>query len=99
MPDLQDDDFQPIRALNDVLFCERRCALHRTEQLWVENASTVEGTHAHRKVHADPGGEETDGTVRVARRVWLRSNRLRLVGIADLVEFRPKSFPGTQSPG
>jgi len=27
------DDYQPI-ALNDLLFCERRCALHRIEGVW-----------------------------------------------------------------
>jgi len=26
-----DDDFQPLRALNDLLFSPRRCALHRVE--------------------------------------------------------------------
>ena len=31
-----EDDFLPIRALNDLLFCERRCALHRLEQVWVD---------------------------------------------------------------
>ena len=44
---LTDEDYQPIRALNDFLFCERRCAMHRVEQVWVDNVHTVEGTHAH----------------------------------------------------
>ena len=28
-----DADFHPISGLNDLLFCERRCALHRIEQV------------------------------------------------------------------
>ena len=86
-----DDDLQPIRRLNDLLFCARRCALHRIEQLWVENQYTLEGTHAHDKVHADR--EETGATGRILRGLWLRSDRLRLIGVADLVEFRPEPYP------
>jgi CRISPR-associated exonuclease Cas4 len=88
-----DEEFQPIRALNDLLFCPRRCALHRTEQLWVENAHTVEGSHGHRIVHADPAREQAESPWRSVRGLWLRSNRLRLVGKADLVEFQPGPYP------
>jgi CRISPR-associated exonuclease Cas4 len=81
-----EDDFLPIRALNDLLFCPRRCALHRVEQVWVENAHTLEGTHRHRRAHADAEEDDGDGVRRV-RGLWLRSSRLRLVGKADVVEF------------
>ncbi|HVA51258.1 MAG TPA: CRISPR-associated protein Cas4 [Pirellulales bacterium] len=85
---MDQDDYQPILALNDLLFCERRCAMHRVEQVWVENRFTLEGTTAHKKVHAGPSEEELGGRGRVIRGLWVRSERLRLVGIADLVEFR-----------
>jgi len=88
MPEL-DDDFEPIRALNDLLFCERRCALHRLEQIWEENRYTLEGTAAHGKVHGDPTREELGAAGRIVRGLRLRSARLKLVGVADLVEFRP----------
>jgi CRISPR-associated exonuclease Cas4 len=88
-----DDDYCMIASLNDLLFCPRRCALHRIEQLWVENAHTVQGTQAHRKVHDPDATPEADGPYRVARHLWLRSDRLRLVGVADLVEFRPEPYP------
>ncbi len=88
-----DAEFQPIRALNDLLFCPRRCALHRTEHLWVENAFTVEGSQAHHQVHASPTHEEEPASGRVVRGLWLRSTRLRLVGVADLVEFHPEPYP------
>ena len=35
MRPMTDDYYLPISALNDLLFCERRCALHRIEQVWV----------------------------------------------------------------
>ena len=92
-----DDDLQPISALNDLLFCERRCALHRLEQIWVENRYTLEGTAAHGKVHGDPSREELGAAGRIVRGLRLRSARLKLVGVADLVEFRP-SVAGTGAP-
>jgi CRISPR-associated exonuclease Cas4 len=89
-----DDDFQLISSLNHLLFCERRCALLRLEQVWVENRYTLEGTAGHRKVHADPTSEELGAAGKVARGMWLRSTRLRLVGIADVVEFRESGDTG-----
>jgi CRISPR-associated exonuclease Cas4 len=88
-----DDDFKPIRALNDLLFCPRRCYLHRNEGLWVDNHHTVEGTHVHRVVHAGQGRPQEEESQRVVRGLWVRSRRLRLVGVADLVEFRPAPYP------
>lgn len=43
-----------ISSLNDFLYCNRRCALHRLDALWVDNAWTVSGTLAHE--HADDPG-------------------------------------------
>ena len=74
------------------MFCERRCVLHQREKVWVENRYTLEGTAAHAKVHAEPSDEELGGgALRRSRNVWLRSDRLKLVGVADLVEFRVPS--------
>jgi CRISPR-associated exonuclease Cas4 len=80
------DDFLPLSALNDLLFCPRRCALHRIEGLWTDNVHTVLGTQVHKAVHDE--GEEVAAGGRVVRGMWLRSERLRLVGVADAVEFR-----------
>lgn len=88
-----EDDFLPLSAINDLLFCERRCALHRIEGVWTENVHTTEGTLSHRRVHDERDGEASRGGVRAARGLRLRSERLGLVGVADLVEFRPIPFP------
>src|SRR5437870_4062673 len=87
------DDDLPLSALNDLLFCPRRCALHRIEGLWTDNVHTVEGTFAHKKVHAERSSEHDESPYRVVRGLWLRSERLRLIGVADLVEFRPVPYP------
>jgi CRISPR-associated exonuclease Cas4 len=91
--DVPDDDLQPIRALNDLLFCERRCALHRLEQVWIDNVFTLQGTTGHAHAHRQPSKRELTAGGREARGLWLRSVRLRLVGRADVVEFRPEPFP------
>lgn len=90
-----DADFQPIAALNDLSFCARRCALHRIEQVWEDNAATLEGTLRHKR--ADAGKLEHTADGRVARAVQLRCARLRLVGKADVVEFH-RQDDGTEVP-
>ena len=72
-------------CIRDRIFCERQCALIHVEQLWAENVFTVEGRQLHDKAH--DGASETIGDVRIARGLWLKSNRLGLTGQADVVEF------------
>jgi CRISPR-associated exonuclease Cas4 len=77
-----------ISSLNDFLYCNRRCALHRLDALWVDNAWTVSGTLAHE--HADdPGYRQTAEGARIERALPLFSVALGLVGKADIVEFWP----------
>ena len=87
MPELhpQEDDYPPLSALNDLLYCERRCALHRIEEVWVENAHTLSGTLSHKR--ADKPVEWKCESGREVHGMWLKSDRLRLVGKADVVEF------------
>jgi len=83
-----EDDYQTIHSLNDLLYCERRCALHRIEGVWTDNAATLEGTFAHKRADKPVTWESAAG-VREVHGMWLRSDRLRLVGKADVVEFHP----------
>lgn len=80
-----EDSLLPISALQHLLFCERQCALIHVERLWAENRLTVEGRQIHEKAHEARG--ETRGALRIARGLQLRSLRLGLVGVADIVEF------------
>jgi CRISPR-associated exonuclease Cas4 len=57
--------------------------------VWVENVFTLEGTAAHARAHRQPTAEELGAVGRVVRGMWLKSERLGLVGVADVVEFRP----------
>jgi CRISPR-associated exonuclease Cas4 len=81
-----EDDLIMISALQHYAFCPRQCALIHIEQVWTESGLTAEGRIMHEKVHEE--GNESRGSVRIARGVPLRSLRLGLVGVADVVEFR-----------
>ncbi|MEI6808464.1 MAG: CRISPR-associated protein Cas4 [bacterium] len=80
-----EDDLLPISALQHLLFCERQCALIHIEQAWEENRFTVEGHILHEHVHERE--DESRGDVRISRGLRLRSLRLGLTGVADVVEF------------
>ena len=45
-----EEDLLPLSVLADLIFCERRAALHQIEGIWEDNLFTVEGTHLHKKV-------------------------------------------------
>jgi len=79
------EEYPPLSALNDLLFCERRCFLHRVEGVWVENAHTLTGSRDHKRVHTATESETASG--RVARGLRLISNTLKIQGVADIVEF------------
>ncbi len=80
-----EDDLVMLSALQHYIFCPRQCALIHIEQTWEENRLTAEGRIMHERVHEE--GNETRGSVKIARGVPLRSLRLGLVGKADVVEF------------
>jgi CRISPR-associated exonuclease Cas4 len=85
MPSWSDADLVMISALEHWSYCPRQCALIHVEQVWDENLYTLRGRHAHEKVDL-PEAELRQG-VRVERAVPLWSDRLGLVGKADVVEF------------
>lgn len=75
----------PISALQHWSYCPRQCALIHVEQVFAENVFTMRGRAVHALV--DEPGAERQGTIRVERGMPLWSERLGLVGKADLVEF------------
>lgn len=80
------DDFVPISALQHVVYCERQAALIHVERLWADNRLTALGHVVHERT--DVRGRDQRRGVRVERTVALRSERLRLRGVADAVEWR-----------
>lgn len=83
-----ESELLPISALQHLLYCRRQCALIHVERLWAENLYTAEGRIMHERV--DSGRRESRGDVRLEFAVSLRSLRIGLVGVADVVEFHRK---------
>lgn len=79
------DDFAMISALQHFLFCKRQCALIHLEGVWAENWLTATGRVMHERV--DTRASETRRDIRQASALRLFSRRLRIAGIADMVEF------------
>ena len=81
-----DDQLIAISGLQHLAFCERQCVLIHMERMWTENVLTAQGRLMHERVHSDES--ETRGDRRLVRSLPLRSYRLGLVGVADVVEFQ-----------
>ncbi len=80
-----EDNLLPISAVAHYVHCPRRFALLHLEQIWADNIFTAEGTVMHEK--ADSGENESRGDTKIIRTLRLRSLRLGITGIADVVEF------------
>ncbi len=80
-----DDDLVMISALEHWSYCPRQCALIHLEQTFDENLYTLKGRMMHE--HADEPRADVHDGVRIERALPLWSNRLGLVGKADVVEF------------
>lgn len=78
------DDDIPISALSHFVYCPRRAALVHVLGLWAENVHTASGKIVHERI--DAGEAETRPGLRILRSVRVRSERLRLRGIIDVVE-------------
>ncbi len=85
-PAWADADLVMISALQHYSYCPRQCGLIHLDQAWDENLFTLRGRRVHEQVDV-PGGETAYG-VRIERGLPLWSDRLGLIGKADVVEFR-----------
>ncbi|MBX7129794.1 MAG: CRISPR-associated protein Cas4 [Flavobacteriales bacterium] len=77
----------PISALQHWMYCPRQCALIHVEQVFADNVHTARGNAVHALVD-EPGYEMKHG-VKVERSLPLWSDRIGLIGKADVVEFHP----------
>ena len=86
-----------ISALQHFVFCRRQWALIHIEQLWKDNARTVEGNLMHQRAHDEKQVEKRPGLL-IMRGLRVHSRRLNVTGICDVVEFRQQengiSLPG-----
>ena len=73
-----------ISALEHYTYCQRQCALIHCDGVWADNAHTVRGRRAHRRV--DSGRSRKERGRLVLRSIPLWSESLGLSGRADAVE-------------
>lgn len=88
---MQDDDPIPLSALQHWHYCPRQCALIHVEQAFAENIHTLRGQAVHKRV--DEPGVEVRAGLRIERALPVWSERLGLIGKADVVEFEPDGTP------
>ena len=77
----------PISAIEHFVYCPRQCALIHCDGVWSDNAYTVRGSRAHRRV--DSGRHRRERGRLVLRSLPLWSETLGLSGRADAVEIEP----------
>lgn len=80
-----------ISALQHWCYCPRQCALIHVEQVFAENLHTLRGQAVHKQV--DRPGMEIRAGLRVERALPVWSDRLGLIGKADVVEFESDGTP------
>lgn len=85
--DREEAEVVMISALEHYSYCPRQAALIHVEQVYDENLYTLRGRRAHERADV-PEAVLEDG-VRIERGLPLFSERLGLVGKADVVEFHP----------
>lgn len=86
-----DADPIPLSALQHWAYCPRQCALIHLEQAFEDNVFTLRGQADHAR--ADQPGMELRSGLRVERALPVFSDRLGLIGKADVVEFAPNGTP------
>lgn len=79
-------DLIPISALAQYTYCPRRAALILLERQWADNLYTAEGRQVHNIAHQSNLKQRLPDGYSV-RGLFLRSDRLGLVGMTDVVEF------------
>ncbi len=80
-----DESPVPLSALQQYIYCPRRCALIHIERIWSENRFTAEGRLLHDKTD-QPTMEKRKG-MRTVTAMPLANESLGIAGVADVVEF------------
>ena len=81
-----EDDYLMLSGLQHFAYCRRQWALIHIEQQWAENERTVDGHLFHAVAH-DSEKTEKRGDLLITRGLCIKSARLGLSGICDVVEF------------
>ena len=102
-----DEEMLMLSGIQHYAFCPRQRALIHIEQQWHENHLTIEGAYFHERVDDPLQTNLLRGCV-VLRSVPLKSSRLGLYGVSDVVALYPASesenavahprYPGNWAP-
>lgn len=85
-----EDEMLMLSGIQHYCFCPRQWYLIYVEQLWADNALTIEGNWLHTKVHQPEIVTKRANTITL-RSVPLASPSLGLYGFSDAVELSPAS--------
>lgn len=81
-----EEDFLMLSGIQHFAYCRRQWALIHIEQQWAENGRTAEGQIFHSTAH-DASKTEKRGDKITTRGLRIKSRRLGITGICDVVEF------------
>ena len=79
-------DYLPISMLNQITYCERRFWLMYVYGEMAINAPVQEGIYRHERAHTPQTRQEANSLVH--RRLYIWSDRLCIIGFADVIEDR-----------
>ncbi|HKM41743.1 MAG TPA: CRISPR-associated protein Cas4 [Methanocorpusculum sp.] len=85
------DEYLMVSGIQHFAFCKRQWALIHVEQLWAENSLTFSGNILHKNAD-DPFFVESRGDILTSRRIPLVSHKLKVYGIADVIEYHRAAF-------
>lgn len=87
---MESDEYLSLSGILHFAFCRRRWALVHIEQLWEENTLTFSVKLLHKNAD-DPAYVELRGDTLISRAVPVVSHRLKVYGVADVVEYHRNS--------
>ncbi len=82
----REEDYLMLSGLQHFAYCRRQWALIHIEQQWAENERTVDGQIFHSVAH-DKARIEKRGDLLITRGLPVKSAKLGMSGICDVVEF------------
>lgn len=81
-----DDEFLALSGIQHFSYCRRQWVLIHIEQMWAGNIFTTLGDMMHERAH-DESIRERRGDMLIVRGMTVRSPRLGVWGMCDVVEF------------
>lgn len=87
---IPDEQWIAISALNHYCYCPQRCFYIHVEQVFRENAYTIQGQINHQKVDSEE--EEVRDGVTIYRSIPLYSKQYGLSGKSDVVEWSEQTI-------